>query len=62
MFKKNNKYTIYQITDTSILSDLSLKAVLDWAWSKFKRIKSEMNQLCKRRLRICNPFSFYNEI
>ncbi len=34
------------ITDTSIISDCSLKAVLDWSWSKFKKIKNEINALC----------------
>lgn len=32
--------------DTSIISENSLKTVLDWSWSKFTTIKIEMNKIC----------------
>lgn len=34
--------------DTSIISDLSLKSVLDWSWSKVCSIKKELNNLYKK--------------
>ncbi|CAF1033811.1 unnamed protein product [Brachionus calyciflorus] len=34
--------------DTSIISDLSLKSVLDWSWSKVCSIKKELNNLNKK--------------
>ena len=32
--------------DTCVISDFSLKVVLDWSWSKFTKIKTEINRIC----------------
>ena len=33
--------------DTCVISENSLKTVLDWSWSRFTTIKTEMNKICK---------------
>lgn len=35
------------VENTSIISDCSLKTVLDWSWSRVTRIKNELNNLSK---------------
>ena len=37
--------------NTSIVSDCSLKTVLDWSWSRLTKIKTELNNLSMRKIK-----------